>query len=463
MEGSRAEKETCVNFFSLPGISSSKMWHLVSFLVFVASWDSLGGHANSVFSSSKKANQILRIQKRANSFLEEIKPGNLERECHEEICDLEEVQEIFTTREDTLAYWSKYVDGDLCEPHPCNNGTCIDGIGSFQCICNEGWEGRLCEHEVRYTNCSLNNGGCAHYCTEDLKNQQRYCMCAPGYKEEDNPMECKPVANFPCGKPKVSYPMPNSEELQIRILGGRPANKGDSPWQVILLDSRAKLKCGGVLIHSSWVLTAAHCVEHPKYLIVRLGEYNIRRHENSEMDFSIQETIVHPNYTKSTSDNDIALLYLNKPVAFSKYILPICLPNQGLAHRELMKVGKEMVITGWGRQFEESKNRTYILRFIKIPLASHTECSQTMQNSVSENMLCAGILGDRRDACEGDSGGPMITEFRGTWFLVGLVSWGEGCGRPNNFGIYTKVSQYLSWMQDHIKAKELSSKSESAP
>ncbi|XP_072469548.1 vitamin K-dependent protein C isoform X2 [Notamacropus eugenii] len=405
-------------------VSSFKMWQLVSFLVFVTSWYSLGGHASSVFSSSKKANQILRIQKRANSFLEEIKPGNLERECNEEMCDLEEVQEIFTTREETLAYWSKYV-------------------------------------EVSYSNCSINNGGCVHYCTDDLKNQLRYCDCAPGYQESDNPMECEPVANFPCGKPKVHYPMTNFDELQIRILGGKPANKGDSPWQVILLDSRSKLKCGGVLIHSSWVLTAAHCVEHPKYLSVRLGEYDIRRYENSEMDFSIQEAIVHPNYTKSTSDNDIALLYLNQPVAFSKYILPICLPNLGLAHRELMKVGREMVVTGWGRQVEESRNRTYILRFIKIPLASYVECSKTMKNSISENMLCAGVLGDSRDACEGDSGGPMVTEFRGTWFLVGLVSWGEGCGRLNNFGIYTKISQYLHWIHGHIKAKELLSKGKS--
>uniref|UniRef100_F7AEE9 Vitamin K-dependent protein C n=1 Tax=Monodelphis domestica TaxID=13616 RepID=F7AEE9_MONDO len=444
-------------------VSFSKMWQFVSFLVFVASWYSPGGHGMSVFSSSKDANQILRIQKRANSFLEEIKPGNLERECYEEICELEEVTEIFVTREETLAFWSKYMDGDLCDPQPCPNGTCIDGIGSFQCICKEGWEGRLCGHEVSYTNCSINNGGCAHYCTEDLQNQQRHCSCALGYQESDNPMECDPIANFPCGKPKVNYPIIDFDQLQIRILGGKSTNKGDSPWQVILLDLEGKLKCGGVLIHSSWVLTAAHCVENPKKLTVRLGEHDLRRYDNSEMDFHIREAIVHPNYTKSTSDNDIALLYLDKPTIFSKNILPICLPNLGLAHRELMKVGREMVITGWGRQREESRNRTYVLRFTKIPLASHDECSQTMHNRVSENMLCAGILRDKRDACEGDSGGPMVTEFRGTWFLVGLVSWGEGCGRPDTFGIYTKVSQYLNWIRDHIKAKEAILKNDSAP
>uniref|UniRef100_A0A8C3HYI0 Uncharacterized protein n=1 Tax=Chrysemys picta bellii TaxID=8478 RepID=A0A8C3HYI0_CHRPI len=96
-----------------------------------------------VFYSSKDANQILKIQKRANSFLEELKPGSVERECNEEQCDLEEAHEIFETREATLNFWTKYVDGDQCLSNPCFNGTCLDNIGQFNCICNQGWEGRL--------------------------------------------------------------------------------------------------------------------------------------------------------------------------------------------------------------------------------------------------------------------------------------------------------------------------------
>uniref|UniRef100_A0A8C0J0D0 Uncharacterized protein n=1 Tax=Chelonoidis abingdonii TaxID=106734 RepID=A0A8C0J0D0_CHEAB len=84
----------------------------------------------------KDANQILKIQKRANSFLEELKPGSMERECNEEQCDLEEAHEIFETREAT-------VNGDQCLSNPCFNGTCLDNIGRFNCICNQGWEGRL--------------------------------------------------------------------------------------------------------------------------------------------------------------------------------------------------------------------------------------------------------------------------------------------------------------------------------
>uniref|UniRef100_A0A8C2RQJ7 Vitamin K-dependent protein C n=1 Tax=Capra hircus TaxID=9925 RepID=A0A8C2RQJ7_CAPHI len=198
---------------------------------------------DSVFSSSQRAHQVLRIRKRANSFLEELRPGSVERECSEEVCEFEEAREIFQNTEDT-----QRPSGSPCDLPCCGRGKCIDGLGGFRCDCAEGWE-------------------------------------------------------------------------------------------------------------------------------------------------------------------------------------------------------------GWGYRDETKKNRTSILNFIKIPVVSYNACVHAMENKVSENMLCAGILGNSRDACEGDSGGPMVTFFRGTWFLVGLVSWGEGCGRLYNYGIYTKVSRYLDWIYGHIKAE----------
>lgn len=172
------------------------------------------------------------------------------------------------------------------------------------------------------------------------------------------------------------------------------------------------------------------------------------------MDLDIAKVVMHPNYSRSTSDNDIALLRLAWPVPFSRSVLPICLPDRGLAERELTKVGQETVVTGWGYRSETKRNRTFVLNFIRVPVVPHNVCAPVMHNVVSENMLCAGILGDPRDACEGDSGGPMVTAFHDTWFLVGLVSWGEGCGRLHNYGVYTKVSRYLDWIHRHIRAEE---------
>ncbi|XP_031792393.1 vitamin K-dependent protein C isoform X1 [Piliocolobus tephrosceles] len=459
---------------------------------------------------------VLRIRKRANSFLEELRPNSLERECIEEICDFEEAKEIFQNVDDTLAFWSKHVDGDQCLvlplEHPCSSlccghGTCIDGIGSFSCDCRSGWEGRFCQRgegergcgqavgrgwagwgarrqrqlpapcpalpaEVSFLNCSLDNGGCTHYCLEEVG--WRRCSCAPGYKLGDDLLQCQPSVKFPCGRPwrriekkrshlKRRDTEDQEDQVDPRLVDGKMTRRGDSPWQVVLLDSKKKLACGAVLIHPSWVLTAAHCMEESKKLLVRLGEYDLRRWEKWELDLDIEEVFIHPNYTKSTTDNDIALLRLAQPATLSQTIVPICLPDSGLAERKLTQAGQETLVTGWGyhssREKEARRNRTFVLNFIKIPVVPRNECSEVMSNMVSENMLCAGILGDRQDACEGDSGGPMVASFHGTWFLVGLVSWGEGCGLLHNYGVYTKVSRYLDWIHGHIRDKEDPAKS----
>ncbi|XP_063114896.1 vitamin K-dependent protein C [Cavia porcellus] len=847
------------------------MWRLAGLLLFLAIWGISGKPvpSDSVFSSSQRAHQVLRIRKRANAFLEEVRPGNLERECYEEICDFEEAKEIFQTVDATLAFWSTYFDGDQCANLPpehqcaspcCEHGVCIDGLGSFTCACKAGWEGRFCQNEVSYSNCSVNNGGCAHYCL--VEGDARRCSCAPDYKLADDHLQCEPVVIFPCGriqmqveKKRSNYKrdtnqveqenqdepldprMINSTEssgasqlgprilngtetrrgesqlapeilngtetrrgesqlapeilngtetrrgesqlapgilngtetrrgesqlapgilngtetrrgesqlapgilngtetrrgesqlapgilngtetrrgesqlapgilngtetrrgesqlapgilngtetrrgesqlapgilngtetrrgesqlapgilngtetrrgesqlapgilngtetrlgerqldprivngtetrrgesqlapgilngtetrrgesqlapgilngtetrlgerqldprivngtetrrgesqlapgilngtetrrgesqlaprivngtetrlgehqldprivngtetrrgesqlvpgilngtetrlgerqldprivngtetrrgesqlvpgilngtktrlgehqLDPRIVNGTETKLGESPWQVILLDSKKKLSCGGVLIHSSWVLTAAHCMDGSRKLTVRLGEYDLRRRDKGEVELDIKEIFIHPNYTRRTTNNDIALLHLAQPTILSKTIVPICLPDSGLAERELTQAGQETVVTGWGykseRKGDTRRNPTSILNSIRIPVAPHTECTQVMNSVVSENMLCAGILGDSRDACDGDSGGPMVASFQGTWFLVGLVSWGEGCGVPNNYGVYTKVSRYLDWINSHITGK----------
>ncbi|XP_021121959.1 vitamin K-dependent protein C isoform X2 [Heterocephalus glaber] len=459
-----------------PCVSDCRMWRLAGLLLFVTTWGISSTPVPPVFSSSQRAHQVLRIQKRANTFLEEVRPGNLERECYEEVCDFEEAKEIFQNVDDTLDFWSTYFDGDQCISLPpehlcvsscCGHGTCIDGLGGFTCACSRGWEGRFCQNEVGFSNCSADNGGCAHYCLEE--GEARRCYCAPGYQLADNHLQCEPTVMFPCGRIQKQTQKKRSnfkrdtdqveqedqeDQLDPRIVNGTETRQGESPWQVILLDSKRKLACGGVLIHASWVLTAAHCMDGSRKLTVRLGEYDLRRRDKGEVDLAIKEILIHPNYTRRTTNNDIALLRLARPTILSKTIVPICLPDNGLAERELTQAGQETVVTGWGYQSERKgdakRSPTFILNFIRIPVAPRNECIQVMKNVVSENMLCAGILGDPRDACDGDSGGPMVASFQGTWFLVGLVSWGEGCGLPNNYGIYTKVSRYLDWIHSHI-------------
>ncbi|KAG8580725.1 hypothetical protein GDO81_007398 [Engystomops pustulosus] len=413
-------------------------------------------YTNSIFFSKKDASRVLKVQKRANQIMEELRPGNLERECYEEKCDLEEANEIFESREQTLNFWSVYFDGDQCLSNPCVNGTCKDGIGKFDCNCSQGWEGKLCTHEAIHYNCSIHNGGCSHFCKETEDRTSRICSCASGYKLGDDARSCKPVVEFPCGKMKIF-----NYDYSARLTGAKKGRKGASPWQVLLLLEK-RFQCGGVLIFPSWVISAAHCFRQPGKYYARLGEYDRRVLEDTEQQIYVSKIILHPEFKLETVDNDIALLRLSHPAAYNKYVLPICLPSYGLAKANLTLEGTETIVTGWGNQDQTLRNRSSILSFIQVPIVDHQNCSEVMQYRITDNMLCAGRLGDIQDACSGDSGGPMITNFGDTWFLVGLVSWGDGCGRLDNFGVYTKVNNYIHWIHHELTNYEAEEKKNKA-
>ncbi|XP_069831574.1 vitamin K-dependent protein C-like [Dendropsophus ebraccatus] len=414
-------------------------------------------YMRSIFFSRQDANRVLKIQKRANTIMEELRPGSLERECYEEKCDLEEANEIFETREQTLNFWALYFDGDQCLSNPCANGSCKDGIGKFDCICSHGWEGKVCSHEVEHFNCSVSNGGCSHFCTENVNGTSRTCSCASGHRLGEDFRSCKPTGEFPCGKMKIF-----NSDYSARLTGAKKGRKGDSPWQAYIQHEK-KFICGGVLIYPSWVLSAAHCFRPPGKYFVRLGEYDRRTLEDTEQQVYVTKIITHPKFNAETVDNDIALLRLSQPAVYNKYVLPICLPSYGLAATNLTLEGTETIVTGWGNQDASLRNRSIILSYIQVPIVPHLNCSAVMKGHVTENMLCAGRLGENQDACAGDSGGPMIAHFGDTWFLIGLVSWGEGCGRLDNFGIYTKVNNYLHWIRDQLTNYEAEEKKSKTP
>lgn len=176
------------------------------------------------------------------------------------------------------------------------------------------------------------------------------------------------------------------------------------------------------------------------------GEYERLRNEGTEMTLNVIKTFRHPDYDSRTVDNDIALLRLETPAQLSNYIIPVCLPGRRLAEQVLHQNGTMTVVSGWGKDSLESNYFSSALNVIRVPLVNRDICAQQMIHNISDNVLCAGILGQREDACEGDSGGPMVTLYRDTWFLLGLVSWGEECGRLDKLGIYTKVSNYNEWI-----------------
>ncbi|XP_008435038.1 testisin-like [Poecilia reticulata] len=234
-----------------------------------------------------------------------------------------------------------------------------------------------------------------------------------------------------------------------KIVGGQDASPGSWPWQVEL-QLNGQFKCGGSLINKKWVLTAAHCIEDPAPSMwkVILGQQNQRdRDTKTVVERNIGKIIVHPKFSQTTIDNDIALLRLSSPVEFTDYIRPVCLAASGSRFNN----GTDSWVTGWGNVGEgEPLPRPQTLQEVKVPVIGNRQCSCLLR-TVTDNMICAGVLSGGKDSCEGDSGGPMVSKQRSRWIQSGVVSFGFGCAQPNLPGVYTRVSRYQSWIKARIR------------
>uniref|UniRef100_A0A8C1LFD8 Peptidase S1 domain-containing protein n=1 Tax=Cyprinus carpio TaxID=7962 RepID=A0A8C1LFD8_CYPCA len=167
-----------------------------------------------------------------------------------------------------------------------------------------------------------------------------------------------------------------------------------------------------------------------------------------EISRNVISIIVHPSYNSQTSDNDIALIHLSSTVTFNDYIKPVCLAAQNSAFPS----GTSSWITGWGDvQAGVSLPAPGILQETMVPVVANDQCNTLLgSGSVTSNMMCAGLIEGGKDTCQGDSGGPMVSKQCSVWVQSGITSWGYGCAEPNAPGVYTRVSQYQSWITNNI-------------
>ncbi|KAK2904304.1 coagulation factor IXa [Channa argus] len=232
-----------------------------------------------------------------------------------------------------------------------------------------------------------------------------------------------------------------------RILGGTTVLTGEIPWQVALIArASGRVFCGGSILSQRWVITAAHClVEVKGPFFIRVGENNIHLKEGTEQDLDVLKQHLHPNYNASVSlyGNDIALLYTKKNITFSRAVRPICIGPNAFTE-DLVKDSSPATVSGWGRtRYLGSTADT--LQKVEVPFTDRSKCMQS--NRITPGMFCAGYYNQAKDACQGDSGGPHANIVHGTWFLTGIVSWGEECAKDGKFGVYTRVSFYYSWIK----------------
>ncbi|MFE4669046.1 S1 family peptidase [Streptomyces sp. NPDC056716] len=239
------------------------------------------------------------------------------------------------------------------------------------------------------------------------------------------------------------------------VIGGFPVEVADSPWTVAVSSrdrfggTRSGQFCGGVAVGPTTVLTAAHCMDEEVLgappgqvadLKVIAGRTDLRSTEGQEI--AVRETWVNPAYDAVSNAGDFAVLTLAEPLAQNA---AVGMAGPGDA---AYTPGTAATVYGWGDVTGAGDYATS-LRAARVQVLADAECEDAYPGGGdgayrADSMLCAGEELGGRDACQGDSGGPLVAQGR----LVGLVSWGSGCGRAGNPGVYTRVSdivQRLGW------------------
>ncbi|KAM9788623.1 enteropeptidase [Neosynchiropus ocellatus] len=254
--------------------------------------------------------------------------------------------------------------------------------------------------------------------------------------------------NKPCGVSSIknaTKKADQSAEGDVRVVGGVNAVKGAWPWAVSL-HWKGRHVCGASLIDNEWLLTAAHCVYgknlHPHLWTAMLGLHSQLEQSDAETR-EIDRIVINRQYNRLTKQADAAMMHLTTPVNFTEFVQPVCLPEEG----EDFPAGQECFIAGWGRDSEGSPAN--ILQEAMVPLVAQDQCQRQLpEYNITSMMMCAGYPEGGVDSCQGDSGGPLMTVVDGHWSLIGVTSFGKGCGLPGKPGVYARVSSFIPWIAD---------------
>ena len=223
------------------------------------------------------------------------------------------------------------------------------------------------------------------------------------------------------------------------IVGGTAAPEGAYPFMAAITENDGFQFCGGSVIASTWILTAAHCVQgaRPDRTKVITGRTNLN---NTGQGQHIQALSIHVHPSYDGNGYDAALIRLSTATTAT----PIAVATA--ANDNLEIPGTVLRVTGWGDQTNTlGLTATPQLRQVDVKVVSDSECGLTNFGFHAPTGVCAADIA--KDSCQGDSGGPMF--HNASRIIVGLVSYGTGCGLPAFPGVYTEVNNpsIRSWIQ----------------
>ncbi|KAK9695315.1 Trypsin [Popillia japonica] len=239
------------------------------------------------------------------------------------------------------------------------------------------------------------------------------------------------LATANAGIPRAAVP-----RLDGRIIGGSSVDISQYPYQVSLLWWGSHI-CGGSIISASYVVTAAHCTDGSSASSLSIRAGSSTRNSGGTV-VGVSALNQHPSYDSWSLDYDISVLALSSSPLLAN-IAAISLPSQN----QQLAAGTESVVSGWGTTSENGAAANQ-LQAVTVPIVSSSDCQSAYSPwySITARMLCAGSTEGGRDACQGDSGGPLAADG----VLVGVVSWGIGCARPQYPGVYASVPNLRAYI-----------------